>query len=126
MTDWLRIREILRQRGLSHSGDVLVWLQTAAGPQLATLQDVQGTVDLHLFVKANPEGHMWHNIAPPAPTDDARDAARYRYLRENSTFHSEKWRLEWYLPRRHGCDRSINEQFDDNIDDAIKIKEKGG
>lgn len=43
-----------------------------------------------------------------------RDATRYRFLREHPTFNTDKWRLEWYLPRGPG--RTLGERFDAAVD----------
>ncbi len=48
-----------------------------------------------------------------------KDAARYRYLRESTHYGgSQKHRLEWYLPRRHGEGLDLQTQLDECIDSA--------
>lgn len=64
----------------------------------------------------------------PPPAVDARDAARYRFLREQSSFNRDAVRLEWYLPRFSvGRDRvrgeplpTLGERLDENIDGEIE------
>lgn len=60
-------------------------------------------------------------LRPPPSTDsaaDARDAARYRWLRKAATFGGrDTFDLRWYLPR-YGVGDS-RERLDANIDEAI-------
>lgn len=58
----------------------------------------------------------------PIPGADARDAARYRRLRESPEFNRDAGRLEWYLPRI-GRDRvrgepapTLGERLDASVD----------
>src|SRR3990167_4002015 len=47
------------------------------------------------------------------------DAARYQYLRNSAHFVGrQKYRLEWYLPRRYTGDMA--KELDDAIDAALK------
>lgn len=61
-------------------------------------------------------------IVDTTKTQDAQDAARYRYLRENKYFHHEYGRLQWYLPRVFfgGDGKTLGERLDENIDMAMK------
>lgn len=64
-------------------------------------------------------------IVDTAKTQDAQDAARYRYLRENKHFHHELGRLQWYLPRiYHNEGKTLGDRLDENIDQAIKEGKK--
>lgn len=120
MSSSFPMREILRQRFPELLGEVLVWLQTTSGPQLAEIIDIMGIADLHLFVRADPEGRMWSGVAPPAMRSDAKDAERYRFLRNSPHFNSDKDRLEWYLPRWHTDRGTIAERLDRSIDQSMK------
>lgn len=101
-------------------GELHIWLPTEAGPQEADLTDIQGTFDMHLFAQPNPRGRMWANVPPPAVRDDARDAARYRFLRNNPHFNADKGRLEWYLPRWFMNTGTRAERLDEAIDQEMK------
>lgn len=63
---------------------------------------------------------------PPrvGPRDDAEDAARYRYLRDNPHFAPDFGRLEWYLPALRSGDKTREERLDASIDQAIKEKSR--
>lgn len=50
----------------------------------------------------------------------AADAARYRYLRTNRQFNTDRFRLEWYLPRWHSGNEGLAERLDKTIDAAIR------
>jgi hypothetical protein len=59
--------------------------------------------------------------APPVPMDDARDAARYRYLRDSPHFNRDLGRLEWYLPWYTGHETKTKaERLGQSIDEAMK------
>jgi len=63
------------------------------------------------------------NPAPPSPSD-ARDAARYRHMRNNATFQNRNGPgLYWYLPR---WDRELDvgDRLDNAIDAAIAAEGK--
>ena len=54
-----------------------------------------------------------------------KDAARYRYLRESRNFGGmQKYRLEWYLPRRFDT-KDFGVELDDAIDERINKDKQG-
>jgi hypothetical protein len=120
MSDPRLLRMILRERLPDLIGDLYIWLPTAAGPQLGELTDIMGTIDLHLFVKSDPEGRMYLHVKPPPAPNDALDAARYRYLRDSPHFNRDMGRLEWYLPRWYTGHWTKAERLDQSIDEAMK------
>jgi hypothetical protein len=68
------------------------------------------------------ETQQLHHGVPPEQIekDDARDARRYRYLRDSPHFNSDQGRLEWYLPRWYSGTGTRAERLDQSIDEAMK------
>lgn len=61
---------------------------------------------------------MLERLQAPARAD-AKDAARYRYLRQQLQFRPDLFRLNVQLPRVASLELNLLQQFDGAIDDAI-------
>lgn len=67
-------------------------------------------------------------VPRPPPNEDAKDAARYRYMRANPEFYREQGLLRWYLPRYIGAPlgepaKTLAQRLDEAIDAELRERD---